>query len=132
MIKRLTHWAQQLKAYLTLLALAARDPRVPKCAKWMAAITLAYALSPIDLIPDVIPVLGYVDDLILLPLGIWLSLRLIPALLRDELRQAAETTSLPAKSNAAVVVIVLIWLATGWLLYHVFATHWLAKIELFR
>ncbi len=130
MLKRLKTWARQLKSDLALLALAAHDPRVPKRAKWAAIITLAYGLSPIDLIPDFIPVLGYLDDLILLPFGIWLSLRLIPAPLRDELRQAALNAPLLAKSKAAAAVIVFIWLATSWCVYHVFAAHRLAKIEL--
>jgi uncharacterized membrane protein YkvA (DUF1232 family) len=127
MLARLKRWARQLKADLTLLALAARHPRVPSSAKWLAAITLAYALSPIDLIPDFIPVLGLLDDLILLPLGIWLSLRLIPAPLLAELRQSAQTTILPPKSKAAAIVIILIWLGAAWLGYQYFATHALAN-----
>lgn len=127
MLARLKLWARHLKADLTLLALAARDPRVPLSAKWLAAITLAYALSPIDLIPDFIPVLGLLDDLILVPLGIWLSLRLIPAPLLAELRQSAQTTQLPPKSKAAAIVIILIWLSAAWLAYQYFGGQALAN-----
>ncbi|WP_294171589.1 YkvA family protein [uncultured Sphingomonas sp.] len=67
----------------------ANDPRVPRAAKWVAAATLAYALSPIDLIPDVIPLLGQLDDLLIVPFGIWLMWRLVPASLRSELRDRA-------------------------------------------
>ena len=71
-------FARRLRGELGALRLAYRDPRTPRCAKWLLAGTLAYALSPIDLIPDFIPVLGHLDDLLILPLALWLSLRLIP------------------------------------------------------
>ena len=104
-------WAATLKNNLYALYLAARDPRVPWLAKLIIGVVLAYALSPIDLIPDFIPVLGYLDDLLLLPLGIWLALRLIPADLWQECQaQAAEQiVSLP-RNKIAAVVIVLLWL----------------------
>jgi len=78
MLNRLKQWARALKRDVLALYLAARDPRVPWYAKALALVTAAYALSPIDLIPDFIPVLGYLDDLILLPGLIWLTVRLIP------------------------------------------------------
>ena len=93
--------------------LASRDPRVPAVAKALAVFVAAYALSPIDLIPDVIPVLGFLDDLVLVPLGIALVVRLIP---RDVWRECLDVAQrqmderLP-RSRVAAVVIVLIWIA---------------------
>ena len=81
--------ARQLKAEVYALYLAYRDPRVPWYAKVLAACVVGYALSPIDLIPDFIPVLGYLDDLVLIPLGIALTLRLIPPEVLDECRARA-------------------------------------------
>ncbi|MFC6662253.1 YkvA family protein [Deinococcus multiflagellatus] len=77
---RLRTLARRLKAELLALSLAARDPRTPWYARAWALLVLAYALSPIDLIPDFIPVLGQLDDLLLVPAGLWLALRLIPPL----------------------------------------------------
>ena len=102
------------------LWLAARDPRVPWLAKAVAAVVAAYALSPIDLIPDFIPVVGYLDDLILVPLGILLAVRLIPPELMAEFRAAAQGRARPV-SRAGAVVIVAIWLAVtmlaGWMVW---------------
>lgn len=107
-------WARRLKRDLLALYLAARDPRVPWYAKAVAAVVMAYALSPIDLIPDFIPVLGYVDDLVLLPVGIALAIRLIPSDVFDDLRRRAEQEALLLRHKlAAAVVIVLIWLLTA-------------------
>lgn len=78
MIQRLKTWAKRLKANLILLWLCCREPDMPWLPKGVALVTVAYAISPIDLIPDFIPVLGYLDDVILLPLGIALAMRLIP------------------------------------------------------
>jgi len=92
------------------LWLAARDPRVPLVAKLVAGAVAAYALSPIDLIPDFIPVLGYLDDLVIVPLGIILAVKLIPAPLMAELRlEAAQRTERPV-SRAAAAAIVAAWL----------------------
>ena len=110
MMQRLQQWARALKRDVTLLWLAARDPRTPTAAKLLAACVAAYALSPIDLIPDFIPVLGLLDDLVLVPAGIWLALRLIPADLRLELRLAAENTLWPGPARRAAVVMVAIWI----------------------
>ena len=79
-LERLRQWARAVKRDVLVLYLAARDPRVPWYAKVVAACVVAYALSPIDLIPDFIPVLGYLDDVIIVPLGIILAMRLIPPL----------------------------------------------------
>jgi uncharacterized membrane protein YkvA (DUF1232 family) len=89
MLQRLRYWARGIKRDVHALYLAARDPRVPWYAKAVALAVAAYALSPIDLIPDFIPVIGYLDDLIIVPLGILLAVRLIPADVLAELRAAA-------------------------------------------
>src|SRR6201993_1739259 len=78
MLSVLKTWASALKRDVHAIYLAARDPRVPWYAKLIAVAVAGYALSPIDLIPDFVPVLGYVDDLIIVPLGIWLVVSLIP------------------------------------------------------
>jgi len=93
------------------LYLAARDPRTPWYAKAMIACVVAYALSPIDLIPDFIPVLGYLDDLVLLPLGIYLALKLIPTeVLIDARRRATEAPATLPKRWSAALLIVILWL----------------------
>jgi uncharacterized membrane protein YkvA (DUF1232 family) len=102
-------WAKSLKRDVTALWLAARDPRVPWYAKAVAAAVAAYALSPVDLIPDFIPVLGYLDDLIIVPLGIMLAIRLIPQPVMAELRQrAAERAGRPV-SRAGLIFILAVW-----------------------
>lgn len=109
---RLGDWARAIQRDLGVLWLARKDPRVPHAAKVVAVAALAYALSPIDLIPDVIPVLGQVDDLILVPLLIWTALHLIPADLRAGLRARALRDGpgrLPT-SRVGAAVIILSWL----------------------
>lgn len=110
MLDRLRRSAKSLKRDALALWLAARDPRTPKLAKFVALATAAYAFSPIDLIPDFIPVLGLLDDLILIPAGLWLALKLVPPDLMAEFRAAAEARGLPASRGGAAVVIAL-WLA---------------------
>lgn len=100
-----------LKRDLLTLWLAARHPETPLRAKLMAAAVAAYGLSPIDLIPDFIPVLGYLDDLLLLPFGIWLTLRLIPATLLETLRADAETLVARPTDRWMAGLILLIWMA---------------------
>lgn len=92
--------AQEVKA----LVLALRDPRTPWYARAVGGLVLVYALSPIDLIPDFIPVLGYLDDLILVPLGVALTVRLIPAYLMAECRERARNAPPPAEGSVAVVL----------------------------
>lgn len=111
MLARLRHWAGALKRDILMLWLAARDDRVPGVAKLLALLVVGYALSPIDLIPDFIPVLGLLDDLLLLPGGIWLTLGLIPAGLIGELRASAAQMPWPQPSWIAAAVIVATWLA---------------------
>ena len=102
--------ARALKRETTALWFALRDPRTPWAARVAGALVVAYALSPIDLIPDFIPVLGLLDNLILLPLGIALCMRLIPAdVFEDARRRAIDAERQPANRIAAVVI-VLIWI----------------------
>jgi len=110
----LKHRAQALKRETHALYLAARDPRTPWHAKLVIAIVVAYALSPIDLIPDFIPLLGYLDDLLLLPLGIFLALKLIPSAVLVDARDAAQRADGQlAHSRVAAVVIVLVWVISA-------------------
>ncbi len=102
---------KRLKAETYALSLAYKDPRVPWYAKLLGALVVAYALSPIDLIPDFIPVLGYVDDLVIVPAGIALVIKMIPKEVMDDLRQKAKKDLRSEKSHwVAAAVIVLIWL----------------------
>lgn len=109
-LERIKGWARAIKRDLATIWLAARHPGVPWYAKAVAIATVTYALSPIDLIPDFVPVLGYVDDLLIVPAGILLAVRLIPADIMAELRSRAESTGRLPKSRVGLVVIVLIWL----------------------
>jgi uncharacterized membrane protein YkvA (DUF1232 family) len=110
LVAKLKDLTTGLKTETLTLYFAARDPRTPWCAKMLIACVVAYALSPIDLIPDFIPLLGYLDDLLLLPIGIYLALKLIPpAVLTDSRHKASETTGKPPKSRIAAIVIVILW-----------------------
>lgn len=104
-------WASTLKRNIYALYLAAKNPKVPALAKLVIGLVVAYALSPIDLIPDFIPIIGYLDDLILLPLGIWLCIRLIsqPVWLECQALAAKQLSELPSNRIAAAVII-FIWL----------------------
>ena len=104
--------AKALKEDVYALYLASKDPRTPWYAKAFAALILGYALSPIDLIPDFIPVLGYVDDLVLVPAGIALLLKMIPREVLEECRERAKAQPSPGslKNWIAGIVIVLIWI----------------------
>ena len=110
---RLKDWAREIKRDVTALYLSARDPRVPWYAKAVALAVAAYALSPIDLIPDFIPVIGYLDDVIIVPLGILLAVRLIPADILAEHRATASETGKRPISRTAGLVIVAIWIGAG-------------------
>lgn len=90
LIEKVKVWAKQLKEDVWALYYAYRDPRVPWYAKILAIVVVAYAFSPIDLIPDFIPILGFLDDIILLPLGIWLSIQMIPKEVFVECKQKAK------------------------------------------
>ena len=121
----LRSWAGTIKRDVVALYLAAVDPRVPRLAKIVAVCVAAYALSPIDLIPDFIPILGYLDDLVILPLGIMLAVKLVPADLMSEFRAAAVTHGrdpVLGKAGAAIIVslwilgilVAVLWLITLW------------------
>ncbi|MEW9836924.1 YkvA family protein [Mesorhizobium sp. ZMM04-4] len=120
MFDRAKKWARTIKRDVLALWLAARDPRVPWHAKAVAGAVAAYALSPIDLIPDFIPVLGYLDDLVIVPLGILLAVRLVPSGLMAEFREEAAGRVKPV-SLAGLGFIVVIWVAgvlfIAWLLW---------------
>ena len=124
MLASLRHKARALKRDCHALYFAARDPRTPWYVKAFAAGIAAYALSPIDLIPDFIPVLGILDDVVLLPLAIVAVLKLIPAEVMAESRERAAVAAARPASRSVAVVIVLIWIAavamTGWLIYRCF------------
>ena len=108
---RLAHWARALKRESLVLYYAARDARTPWYVKLIAGGIVAYALSPIDLIPDFIPVLGMLDELLLLPAAIWFALRLVPEPVLAESRRRAETALERPASRTAAIVIVLVWIA---------------------
>lgn len=103
--------AEQLKTEVYALYLAYKDPRTPLLARVFAAVVVAYAFSPIDLIPDFIPVLGYLDDLVLIPLGIFLALKMIPPEVMSEcrIRAAREMAQGKPVNRVAALVIVLVW-----------------------
>ncbi|BDU17952.1 YkvA family protein [Lysobacter auxotrophicus] len=108
-MSRLRSWARALKRQALVVWFAARDPRTPLFPRLLALAVAAYALSPIDLIPDFIPVLGYLDDVILVPLGVWLVLRLVPEEVVADSRAKADAASERPVSRAMAVAIVAIW-----------------------
>ena len=118
MLDKLRAKADALGRETLALWYALRHPRTPFAAKVVAAIVVAYAVSPIDLIPDFIPVLGLLDDLVLLPLGIALCLKLLPADVMSECRERARESVERPRSYTAAVVIALLWIAAlaliGW------------------
>ncbi len=121
MANRLKEWARGIKRDVRALYLASRDPRVPWYAKALGIAVAAYALSPIDLIPDFVPVLGYLDDLIIVPVGIVLVVRLIPPDIMAEHRAAAAMADMNSAGRKAAAVIVSVWIVSavlaGWLVY---------------
>jgi uncharacterized membrane protein YkvA (DUF1232 family) len=124
MFSALKIWAHALKRDVHAIYLAARDPRVPWFAKFLAIAVAGYALSPIDLIPDFIPVLGYLDDLIIVPLGIWLVVRLVPKDVMAECRVIASEAETRPHSRIAAIAIVAIWIFAAALLAWVVFAHW--------
>jgi len=111
-VERLKRWAGRLKAEVYALYRAYRDPRVPLYARVFAACVVGYAFSPIDLIPDPVPVLGYLDDLILIPLGVALAIKMIPAPVLAECREKARHAIKEKPTNRMVAaVIVTLWLS---------------------
>lgn len=117
--QKLIHWARKLKSDIIAIYFALKHPQTPLYAKLVAALVVGYALSPIDLIPDFIPVLGYLDDVILLPMGIALAIRLIPiavlAACREEVKKNPPTVK--PKLWVAAYVIVILWFSILYALY---------------
>lgn len=113
MLARLKTWAQKLKTEIYAVYLASQDPRTPLTAKIFALCIVGYAFSPIDLIPDFIPVLGLLDDALLLPLGVWLVIKIIPPQVLAESREKARLRQLENKPQnwIAAGFIILIWLS---------------------
>ncbi|MDR3474706.1 MAG: DUF1232 domain-containing protein [Devosia sp.] len=116
----LKSWAKALKRDVVALWIAARDSRTSWHAKALAAFVAAYALSPIDLIPDFVPIVGYLDDLLIVPAGIALAVRLIPPVLMTEFRAAAANQT-PPRTIAGLVIIFGLWagglVAVGWMIW---------------
>jgi uncharacterized membrane protein YkvA (DUF1232 family) len=110
---RLKHWARTLKRQSLVVYFAARDPRTPLAVRLLALTVAAYALSPIDLIPDFVPLLGYLDDLIIVPLGVALVIRLIPPDVAASARSSAAAMAEEPISRAAATFIVLVWIVAG-------------------
>lgn len=121
MIARLRRWARLLLNKAVLVWLVARDKRVSLALRVLAAAVAVYALSPIDLIPDFIPVLGLLDDLLLVPLGVWLVLRLVPSRLLAELGERAEEQSVEIARRTGFLVVATTWafacLFIGWIVW---------------
>jgi uncharacterized membrane protein YkvA (DUF1232 family) len=117
-------WARSIKRDVVALWIAARDPRVPWYVKLTAGCVAAYALSPIDLIPDFIPVLGYLDDVIIVPLGIMAAVRMVPPVLMTEFRATAASSVGRPVSRVGAAVIIAIWAASCALLIWIF---WLCR-----
>lgn len=116
--------AKELKREIYALYLCSRHPRTPLPAKLLAAFILAYAISPIDLIPDFVPVLGYVDDLLLIPAGIALLIRMVPKDVLQECRDKAQENPPETKMRSwkGAAMVVFIWLAA------IYATYWLVSL----
>jgi uncharacterized membrane protein YkvA (DUF1232 family) len=120
MLQTLRRWARLLKGDVVMLWFAYRHPQTPLYAKILAVLVVAYAFSPIDLIPDFIPVLGYVDDLVLIPLGVWLVLRMIPPEIMAECRARATAEGVQvAERWLGASAIVALWLGVAYAAYRV-------------
>ncbi len=120
---KLKEKVKQLKTEVYVLYLALKDHRTPWYVKAMATVVVAYALSPVDLIPDFIPVLGYIDDLILIPAGIYLTFKMIPDDILEEHRQKVKTTPINSRIKwVAAAIVVFIWLLV---LYLIIKAIWL-------
>jgi uncharacterized membrane protein YkvA (DUF1232 family) len=120
--------AKQLKTEVYALYLAYKDTRTPWYARVFAAVVVGYAFSPIDLIPDPIPILGYLDDLVLIPLGIYLAVKMIPPLVMEESRAKAKVVIALGKpvNKLAAAIIVLIWIGIA-VLVGMFVYRWVKQ-----
>ena len=126
LMSRVKPWACALRRDAHAVLLASRDPRVPWAARFLAIAVAGYALSPIDLIPDFIPVLGYLDDLTIVPLGIWLVIALIPEQVMREYRAVASAAAERPVSRTAAIIIVALWSSGAALLGWIVFVHWRA------
>jgi uncharacterized membrane protein YkvA (DUF1232 family) len=121
MLSGIKSWARSLNRDGHAIYLASRDPRVPWHAKVLAIAVAAYALSPIDLIPDFVPIVGYLDDLIIVPVGIWLVVSLIPDEVMIECRAKADAAGQRPVSRAGMIGIIAVWIlgamTLGWIGY---------------
>ncbi|RIJ37106.1 YkvA family protein [Pontibacter oryzae] len=121
MLRKWKEFVQRLKEDIYTLYLASKDPRMPFAAKVMILVTVAYAFSPIDLIPDFIPIIGYLDDMVLVPLGIWLSIKLVPEPLLQYYRRKAKAQIHERKPNYVMAgVVVIVWLLIGYWVYQAY------------
>ncbi len=128
-LERLRELARNAEGEAHAVYLASKDRRVPWYAKFLAACVLAYLFSPIDLIPDFIPVIGYLDDLIIVSAGLWLVVRLIPPDVMAEHRATARLSTFTRKSNWVVAVLIVgVWAAmltvAGWLI-----ARWVGRVR---
>lgn len=112
-------WARKIKRDVVALWIAARDPRVPWYAKAVAGAVAAYALSPIDLVPDFIPIIGYLDDLLIVPVGIMLAVKLVPSDLMQEFRDEAMRREKPV-SKAGLAFMIALWVLAALALIRLF------------
>src|SRR3954466_6265580 len=123
MLDKMKAWARAIRRDVVAVWIAGRDPRVPWYAKGVAIAVAAYALSPIDLIPDFVPVLGYLDDLVIVPLGIWLVMILLPPDVIAECRAKASAAAARPISKAGMAIVIALWLVgallTGWAGYRI-------------
>lgn len=129
--ERIRNWARSVKREAVALWFAYKHPGTPMLAKVLCIVVVGYALSPIDLIPDFIPVLGYLDDALLLPALIWLAIRVIP----DDVFQACRLRAdewlaregKKPRSYLGAALVIGIWLGSGWALWHYWAGPWFAR-----
>lgn len=128
-VARLKHWSRLARREVYAVYLVARDPRVPWYAKALATFVAGYALSPIDLIPDFIPVLGYLDDLVLVPLGILAVVKLVPPAIMAELRTKAWQMTRKPTTRVAPVIIILIWLVLATFAAGVIYRHYARQMD---
>ena len=124
MLARMKIWAHRFRRDSHAVYLASRDPRVPWYAKLLAIAVAGYALSPIDLIPDFIPVIGYLDDLIIVPLGIWLVVSLIPDEVMAECRAKADAAGQRPVSRAGMIAIIVLWIVGAMMLAWIGYDRW--------
>jgi len=123
-LNKIKQWAKKLKQNLIALYFAYQNKQTPLYAKILILIVLSYALSPIDLIPDFIPILGYLDDIILIPLGISLSIQLIPNKIWEQSKEQAESSNVKIlpKSKLGAFLVILIWSLIIFIIFKEFLT----------